>query len=185
MDFLLIVMAIGGLVVAIVMLVLASRVNRLQKESDERVETLEAMATGSVLFARTALGDPLYETPMTSEPDLMAEHASLPLFAQPESQPRHAALPGRVTILERPTAPLAPVAPPSPATDLDLAMNEFADEDDLTSDDAAVSEEPQSATPAPFAVTASAYPFVMTVPAAAGMGRVQISFDRSRSRSRQ
>ncbi len=54
MDFLLIVVAIGGFVMAIVMLVLASRANRLQNESDERVETLEAMATGSVLFAHAS-----------------------------------------------------------------------------------------------------------------------------------
>jgi len=64
MDFLLILVAIGGFVVAIVMLVLASRVNRLEKESDERVETLEAMATGSVLFAHAAEADPVFEPAM-------------------------------------------------------------------------------------------------------------------------
>ena len=51
MDFLLIVLAIGGLVFAGVMLVLASRTSRMQRESDARVQRLEAMATGSVLFA--------------------------------------------------------------------------------------------------------------------------------------
>jgi hypothetical protein len=51
MDFLLILLAIGGLVVAGVMLVLASRASRMQRESDTRVETLQALATGSVLFA--------------------------------------------------------------------------------------------------------------------------------------
>ena len=56
MDFLLIVLAIGGLVFAGVMLVLASRTSRMQRESDARVQTLQTMATGSVLFA-----DPLVE----------------------------------------------------------------------------------------------------------------------------
>ena len=56
MDFLLIVLAIGGLVFAGAMLVLASRTSRMQRESDARVERLQAMATGSVLFA-----DPLIE----------------------------------------------------------------------------------------------------------------------------
>ena len=56
MDFLLIVLAIGGLVFAGVMLVLASRASRTQRESDARVQRLQTMATGSVLFA-----DPLIE----------------------------------------------------------------------------------------------------------------------------
>ena len=51
MDFLLIVLAIGGLVVAGVMLVLASRTARMERESDARVQTLQTLATGSVLFA--------------------------------------------------------------------------------------------------------------------------------------
>ena len=51
MDVLLIVLTIGGLVFAGVMLVLASRASRMQRESDARVERLQAMATGSVLFA--------------------------------------------------------------------------------------------------------------------------------------
>jgi hypothetical protein len=51
MDFLLIVLAIGGLVFAGVMLVLASRTSRMQQESDARVHRLRAMAVGSVLFA--------------------------------------------------------------------------------------------------------------------------------------
>ena len=57
MDFLLIVLSIGGLVVAGVMLVLASRTARMERESDARVHTLQAMATGSVLFS-----DALYES---------------------------------------------------------------------------------------------------------------------------
>jgi hypothetical protein len=51
MDFLLIVLAIGGLVFAGVMLTLASRTSRMERESDARVQRLQAMATGSVLFA--------------------------------------------------------------------------------------------------------------------------------------
>jgi hypothetical protein len=51
MDFLLIVLGIGGLVFAGVMLVLASRASRMQLESDARVEELHTLAVGSVLFA--------------------------------------------------------------------------------------------------------------------------------------
>jgi hypothetical protein len=51
MDFLLIVLTIGGLVFAGVMLVLATRTSRMQRESDARVERLQTLATGSVLFA--------------------------------------------------------------------------------------------------------------------------------------
>src|SRR5688572_7585142 len=51
MDFLLIVLGIGGVVFAGVMLVLASRASRMERESDERVQTLQTMATGSVLFS--------------------------------------------------------------------------------------------------------------------------------------
>ena len=51
MDFLLIVLSIGGLVFAGVMLVLASRTSRMERESDARVQTLQALATGSVLFS--------------------------------------------------------------------------------------------------------------------------------------
>ncbi|HVQ41591.1 MAG TPA: hypothetical protein VMS54_05285 [Vicinamibacterales bacterium] len=124
MDFLLILVAFGGFVVAIVMLVLASRANRLQRESDERVETLEVMATGSVLFASAP-----------ASPDLVVQ------------------------------------APFEDEDDADFALNAFADED-------------VTPLPARFERPAPAYPFVMTVPAAAGMGRVQVSFDRSRTRSR-
>ena len=59
MDFLLVVLGIGGLVFAGVMLVLASRASRMERESDARVQTLQAMATGSVLFA----DDTLVESP--------------------------------------------------------------------------------------------------------------------------
>ena len=59
MDFLLIVLGIGGLVFAGVMLLLASRASRMERESDARVHTLHALATGSVLFA----DDTLVESP--------------------------------------------------------------------------------------------------------------------------
>ena len=58
MDFLLIVLAIGGLVFAGVMLVLASRTSRMERESDARVQRLQAMATGSVLFAERPIESP-------------------------------------------------------------------------------------------------------------------------------
>lgn len=51
MDYLLVLLAIGGAVVAGVMLVLASRATRLERESEARVQELQALATGSVLFA--------------------------------------------------------------------------------------------------------------------------------------
>ena len=51
MDFLLVILGIGGVVFAGVMLVLAYRVPRLERESDARVERLQTLATGSVLFA--------------------------------------------------------------------------------------------------------------------------------------
>ena len=50
MDFLLIVLGIGGVVFAGVMLVLASRASRMERESEARVERLQTLATGSVLF---------------------------------------------------------------------------------------------------------------------------------------
>jgi hypothetical protein len=59
MDFLLSILGIGGVVFAGVMLVLASRASRMQRESDARVHTLHALAVGSVLFA----DDRLVESP--------------------------------------------------------------------------------------------------------------------------
>lgn len=55
MDFLLMILAIGGLVFALVMLVLASRARQLERESDARVQRLEALSVGSVLFASDEL----------------------------------------------------------------------------------------------------------------------------------
>ena len=57
MDFLLVLLAIGGLVVGIVMLVLASRTTRMERESDARVEALQEWAAGSVLFASDAAAE--------------------------------------------------------------------------------------------------------------------------------
>ena len=175
MDFLLIVVAIGGFVVAIVMLVLASRANRLHAESQVRVETLETMVTGSVLFASSepvaftepfASSDPFVSGDVYVAPDAF-------LSRHTEGQP---ALPR--------------------ANNVDLALNEFADEDDMRVDPPAPvdrfvpgdqlvpSEEPPVLAPAAFTASVPAYPFVITVPAAAGVGRVQVSFDRTRNRSR-
>ena len=128
MDFLLIVLAIGGLVFAVVMLVLASRAARMQRESDARVERLQTLATGSVLFASDALG---------GSPDLLAESCE-------------------------------------PLIELGNPFFELPDE----------TEVPEAPNPAPSAIfdrVASAYPFVMTVPA--GAGRVPGSFDRTQRRS--
>jgi hypothetical protein len=76
MDVLLILLAIGGLVVAGVMLVLASRASRMQRESDTRVETLQALATGSVLFAADTVDDFIPVPPAAQAVD---EFMSLPL----------------------------------------------------------------------------------------------------------
>ena len=75
MDFLLILLAIGGLVVAGVMLLLASRASRMERESDERVQTLQALATGSVLFAAEPF-DEFTSAPLAS--DTVAEFTSMP-----------------------------------------------------------------------------------------------------------
>ena len=58
MDFLLIVLGIGGLVFAGVMLVLASRASKLQRESDARVDRLQTLAIGSVLFSEQSFEPP-------------------------------------------------------------------------------------------------------------------------------
>jgi hypothetical protein len=61
MDFLLILLTIGGLVATGVLLVLASRASRMERESNARVETLQAWATGSVLFAADVPAKPAAE----------------------------------------------------------------------------------------------------------------------------
>ena len=70
MDVLLVLVAIGGAVVAIAMFVLASRAKRMDRESDERVEMLEVMATGSVLFASETPAAPATEREPVIEIDL-------------------------------------------------------------------------------------------------------------------
>ena len=74
MDFLLVLLTIGGLVVGIVMLVLASRTARMERESDARVETLQELATGSVLFASDAPAE-LAADAVTSYDDFADEEA--------------------------------------------------------------------------------------------------------------
>lgn len=151
MDFLLIVVSILGFVVAVVMLVLAARARRESVESQERAETLEALATGSVLFAHAATTEPLIDE--WEEDDAQ--------FDAPIAQPAIPESP-RFTVLE--PAPVPPVPRP-PVENLDLALSEFANEDE-EEDEAEVRGS-----------------YVMTIPVAAGVGRVQVSFDRSRRRS--
>ena len=115
MDFLLVVLAIGGLVFALAMLVLASRARRMERESDTRVERLQALATGSVLFTSNA--------PVELGDDALELRDEAVVLAAPE---------------------------PAPLVSFDTA--------------------------------ATAYPFVMTMPA--GAGRVPGSFDRTQRRSR-
>jgi hypothetical protein len=106
MDFLLIVLAVGGFVVAIVMLLLAVRAKRLQEESDERVDTLEAMATGSVLFASVSPAD---ATPAPAEsPSWLADDLdfSLDEFADEDELLRGDAI-------ERAPPPVAAAASPA------------------------------------------------------------------------
>ena len=128
MDFFLIILGIGGLVFAGVMLVLASRATRMERESDARVDTLRTMATGSVLFAADG-------------PAESSESDEMPLIDT--FRPLEAA-PVRLQFLDR---------------DLDLAWDELPDE-----------KAERAETPV--------YPFVLTVPVAAGQGRV-FSFERA------
>jgi hypothetical protein len=50
MDFLFIFISIAGIVFAAVMLLLGFRTMRMERESDARVDELQTLATGSVLF---------------------------------------------------------------------------------------------------------------------------------------
>ncbi len=59
MDLLFIFISIAGVVFAGVMLLLASRTRRMERESDARVHELQAIATGSVLFASDGLEAPV------------------------------------------------------------------------------------------------------------------------------
>ena len=79
MDFLFIFISIAGAVFAAVMLLFASRTSRMERESDARVEELQARATGSVLFVPDgrAESDEAIEAPMP----LMDEVAPLRLQA--------------------------------------------------------------------------------------------------------
>jgi hypothetical protein len=177
MDFLLILLAVGGLVVAIVMLVLASRASKMRGESDARVETLQMMATGSVLFAAEGPSESVDEPLIDDEP--LVDH-----------EPLIAAEPLRTT----PVAPRLQPAEPH----MDLALYELLDENEPQEAEPAVVNgglnhrrqgfggppEPRAkAEPADYENhEVPAFPFVMNVPAAAGAGRVLVSFDRSRRR---
>jgi len=67
MDFLFIFISIAGVVFAAVMLLLGFRTMRMERESDARVDELQALATGSVLFVpdRLAESDEASEAPLT------------------------------------------------------------------------------------------------------------------------
>ena len=196
MDFVLIVIAIGGLVMAVVMLILASRASRMQKESDVRVDTLTAMATGSVLFG--------HQEPEAPVEPLVDEMASLrPVRQFVRSEPADAGvelalfeLPDEYELRDehelRDEAAL-PVAPATAEAAAEVQEEEeeeeqvpeeeegFAAAHPAADDD--FSDEFSEPEPAIRTRRASAYPFVMTVPAAAGAGRVLVSFDRAQDRS--
>ena len=156
MDFLLILLAVGGFVFAIIMLVLASRARKMQGESDARVEALQMMATGSVLFAAEGPTESAGEPLIFEEPFSPIERG--PLAPSPVA------------------ARLQPVDP-----NVDLALYELLDED--SQGRPAVSPEPRAKVePVDYEIPAPAFPFVITVPAEAGAGRVLVSFDRSRRR---
>ena len=55
MDLLLIFLSIAGFVFGGVMLLLGFRTRRMEQESDARVQELQAIATGSVLFGSDSL----------------------------------------------------------------------------------------------------------------------------------
>jgi hypothetical protein len=74
MDLLLIFISIAGVVFAGVMLLLASRTRRMERESDARVHELRAIATGSVLFASDEFASPVDE-PIEPAFDLVLEPA--------------------------------------------------------------------------------------------------------------
>lgn len=170
MDFLLIVVAILGFVVAVVMLLLAARARRESMASQERAETLEALATGSVLFAHAA--------DAADEPAVDEWGVDDAQFDAAIAEPPAPEVP-RFTVLE--PAPVPPASRLS-ADKLDVALSEFADEAEPGWSEA-VNEQPPAPTAVAAPVPSTVFPFVMTVPVAAGVGRVQISFDRSRSRS--
>ena len=199
MDFLLILLAIGGLVVAIVMFVLASRAQRQEAESHARVETLQAIATGSVLFAMpNAAGD-------ANEPATEHERSSGLAPFSPAAEPSFEPGPSPEPVLFS----SAPEPARTREEDLDLALyassneDELADERDVAFTREAVgtrqiaSEAPAAtadaedtrATPPPvyqpsdFVMPAPAFPFVLNV-SAAGATRGQVSFQRTRHRSR-
>jgi hypothetical protein len=148
MDYLLVLLAIGGAVVAGVMLVLASRASRLERESDARVQALQALATGSVLFAAEPF-DEFMPTPSSAGTveALTAAPVATATFDEFLSAPRESD-----------------------------AFDEFDDEASDSPRELVADDAPRAAASVTFERPAPAHPFVMTVPA--GGRRPAGSFDR-------
>lgn len=90
MDILLVLLAVGGLVAAAAMIVLASRTTRLERESDARVEELQALA-GSVLFAHDAADEFQHAPPSTGAfADFDDEVRGMADAVRPAPEPRRA-----------------------------------------------------------------------------------------------
>ena len=148
MDYLLVLLAIGGAVVAGVMFVLASRASRLERESDARVHELQALATGSVLFAAEPF-DEFMATPSSAgtAEGFAAGPVATATFDKFMSAPRE-----------------------------NDAFDEFDDEAADSPRDLGADDAPRAAASVTFERPAPAHPFVMTVPAAGS--RLAGSFDR-------
>ena len=170
MDYLLVLLAISGVVVAGVMLLLASRATRMQRESDARVDELQSLATGSVLFAAAAPAElefaPVERAPLAT--DVFAELALTP--AEPVA---------------------TEFAPGAVANDAFAAFSdEFTDEAPALrharvfeeAPEELIEDAPRDPAPETFEMPARAYPFVMTV--STGNGGIFGSFDRTTHRSR-
>ena len=87
MDFLLIVLGIGGVVFAVFMLRLASRASRMEREeSAARVQRLQAMAVGSVLFSEP-LDEPAGEAELRDDAAEPAPAPALTFDMTPSAHP--------------------------------------------------------------------------------------------------
>ena len=172
MDFVLILLAIGGAVVSAVMLLLASRATRQERDSDARVQELQVLATGSVLFASDAFDE---FTPAAAAPGAIDDVMLAPLASNAVAQ--YAARP-----LEAGGATEYASAP--------LAIDPFDEFNDECHDEGADHrlDAPAAAEPAPpepsrrFEAPSRPFPFVLTVQA--GGGRFAGSFDRAQDGSR-
>jgi hypothetical protein len=170
MDLLLIFLSIAGVVFAGVMLLLAARTKRMERESDARVDELVARATGTVLFA----ADP-------SEPPMIRAIEPIEQIANVRQGAREP------WVSE--TSPVSQASPLSPVTMVDEAPLRLREEPADTGaawdefiDEASVEAPPRDWTTQP-AAAVPAHPFVIDMPATAGAGRV-FSFARSERRSR-